>query len=53
MDVNPLFLLEFVLFSGVAVAWGVYEWWSVRPKKDGSAADPARHTEGEHRADDR
>lgn len=53
MEFNPLFLLEFVLFSGVALAWGIYEWWSVRPKKDADSSRDARHAEGEHRADDR
>lgn len=52
MEVNPLFLLEFVLFSGVALAWGVYEWWSVRPKKGGSTPETARHPEREHGAND-
>lgn len=49
MDVNPLFLLEFVLFSGVALAWAGYEYWSARPKKDEPSAPPssdAGHPEG-------
>lgn len=49
MDVNPLFLLEFVLFSGVALAWAGYEFWSARPKKDDATSTPtddAGHPEG-------
>lgn len=47
MDVNPLFLIELLVFSGVALAWGVYEYWSVRPKKDESPpSDDAGHPEG-------
>lgn len=48
MDVNPLFLLEFVLFSGVALAWAGYEFWSARPRQDESASAPpddAGHSE--------
>ncbi len=50
MDVNPLFLLEFVLFSGVALAWAAYEFWSARPDKDEAKSAPpddAGHPEGE------
>lgn len=36
MQINPLFLLEFVLFSGVALAWAGYEYWSVSRKDDSS-----------------
>lgn len=49
MDVNPLFLLEFVLFSGVALAWAGYEYWSARPNKDEPPSPPsgdAGHPEG-------
>lgn len=49
MQVNPLFLLEFVLFSGVALAWAGYEYWKVRPKKGDEASPPtgeAGHPEG-------
>ena len=49
MEINPLFLMEFVLFSGVALAWAAYEFWSVRPKKDDTSSAPpddARHPEG-------
>jgi hypothetical protein len=49
MEINPLFLLEFVLFSGIALAWAGYEFWSVRPKKDDGASasnDDAGHPKG-------
>lgn len=49
MEVNPLFLLEFVLFSGVALAWAGYEYWSARPKQDETPSSPpgdAGHPEG-------
>lgn len=46
MEINPLFLMEFVLFSGVALAWAGYEYWSARPKKDDvSSNDDAGHSE--------
>ncbi len=31
MQGNPIFLIELLLFSGAALAWAGYEWWSVRP----------------------
>ncbi|MBL8559081.1 MAG: hypothetical protein JNM47_10195 [Hyphomonadaceae bacterium] len=47
MDANPLFLIELLVFSGAALAWGVYEYWSVRPKKEDSPPpDDAGHPEG-------
>lgn len=49
MEINPLFLLEFVLFSGAALAWGAYELWTVRSVKDktpSAPSDDARHPEG-------
>lgn len=48
MEINPLFLLEFIVFSGAALAWGAYELWSVRPEKDkakSAPADDTRHPE--------
>jgi len=30
MNPNALFFLEFVIFSGVALAWGIYEIWKTR-----------------------
>jgi hypothetical protein len=49
MEINPLFLLEFVLFSGVALIWAGYEFWSVRPRKTRERSlpsDDAGHSEG-------
>jgi hypothetical protein len=51
MHVNPIFLIELILFNGVALAWAGYEFWSVRPRKDKDAAassprDDAGHPEG-------
>jgi hypothetical protein len=48
MEINPLFLLEFGLFSGVALVWAGYEFWSARPTKDAASAPPddAGHPEG-------
>lgn len=50
---HPIFLLEFLLFDGAALAWAGYEIWSVRPGKDkpaerknASSEEPARHPEG-------
>jgi len=50
MKANPLFLLEFALFNGVALVWAIREFWSVRPGKTDETAkaspeDPG-HTEG-------
>ncbi len=33
MKSNTLFILALILFDGVAVAWGLWEVWSIRPKK--------------------
>ena len=63
MQVNPLFLLEFLLFNGGALVWAGWEYWQIRPSKsDRDAArdtppppspeDPG-HPEGQHRPDDR
>ncbi len=50
---HPIFLLEFLLFDGAALAWAGYEIWSVRPgkdkpdeSKDAASEDCARHPEG-------
>lgn len=34
---TPKMLLELVLFEGAAVAWGVWQFWQVRPGRDKSA----------------
>ncbi len=55
MDTNTLFLIEIVLFSGVALAWGIWEYWSVRPGKDAAkkqASSEPGHAEGQHGAHD-
>jgi hypothetical protein len=40
MTNHSLFLSEFLLFNGAAVAWAVWEFWKIRPwkpdKGDGS-----------------
>ncbi len=50
---HPIFLLEFLLFDGAALAWAGYEIWSVRPtkdkaaeKKDAASEESSRHPEG-------
>jgi hypothetical protein len=53
MSVNPLFLLEFLLFDGGALAWAVWEYWQIRPSKvrrdagaeDGSSPEDPGHPE--------
>jgi len=61
MSQNKIFLLEFILFDGLALGLGVWQYWTVRPSKTGKADEPsalaraspkdARHPEGEHRPD--
>ncbi len=48
MRANPLFLLEFVLFDVGAIAFGVWQWWTVRPRKTAKSASEDRpgHPEG-------
>lgn len=57
---NPLFALEFVLFTGVALGFGFYQLWSVRralredeekERRAAALAAAAGHTEREHRPD--
>lgn len=50
---HPLFLLEFLLFNGVVLAWLGYEYWKVRPRKDDGSSNPTGHADGEHQPDDR
>lgn len=48
MSINP-YVIELFLFSGAALAWGFYELWTVRTKKDEGASAPSddtRHPEG-------
>jgi hypothetical protein len=49
---NTIFLMEFLLFDGAALAWAGWELWSVRPsldeaakKRDAASKDAARHPE--------
>jgi hypothetical protein len=37
---NALFLAVLALFDGLAVAWGVWEFWSARPGKMTSVEEP-------------
>ncbi len=39
MDSDSVFLVEFLIFGGAAVAWGVWQIWSVRRGKDWSKDD--------------
>jgi hypothetical protein len=34
---NTIFLMEFLLFDGAALAWAGWELWSVRPSRDEEA----------------
>ena len=38
MTGNPVFLIELLIFSAAALAWGGWELWSVRRSRD--AKDP-------------
>jgi hypothetical protein len=40
---NPIFLMEFLLFDGAALAWAGWEIWSVRPGKDN--AEPEKRAQ--------
>ncbi len=49
---DTLFLMEFLLFDGAALAWAGWELWSVRPsqdeaakKRDAASKESARHPE--------
>ncbi len=49
---NSLFLLEFLIFDGAALAWAGYELWSVRRSKwepetrdEIASKDSSRHPE--------
>ncbi len=33
MHVNPLFVLEFLLFDAGAIGWAAWEYWRIRPSK--------------------
>jgi hypothetical protein len=54
MTVNPIFLMEFLLFDGAALAWAGWEIWSLRSSKKEpestkhalGSEDPPGHPEG-------
>ncbi len=49
MNVNPIFLIELLVFNGAALAWAGYELWTVRPsqrEKKSPPPDEPGHTEG-------
>jgi hypothetical protein len=60
MGKNAVFILVLILFDGVAVAWGAWEFWSARPDKTAkpmpplkpASEDAPRHLERQHRLDD-
>jgi hypothetical protein len=41
MKPNTLFFVEFLFFDVVALAWGAWEFWSVRPGSADRANDDA------------
>jgi hypothetical protein len=41
MKSHTLFILTLILFDGLAVAWGAWEFWSAREKKAKPAPEPA------------
>ncbi len=46
MDVSPVFFLEFGLFGGAAIGWGLWQlWWLRRDRLQGEAAEQARKIE--------
>jgi hypothetical protein len=60
MTTNTLFILESVLFEGVALGFGVWQFWSVRPSKTKTEQtsplprtlkEGAGHPEGQHGSD--
>jgi hypothetical protein len=45
MKSNTVLFLEFMFFDAVALAFGVWQWWTVRPRKP-ARAEPAGSGEG-------
>lgn len=40
MDVSPIFFLEFGLFGGVAIGWGLWQlWWLRRDRRQREAEE--------------
>jgi hypothetical protein len=62
MTTRYIFLIESFLFEGSALAFGIWQLWTVWPRKKDKADEPSalarsseedtRHAEGQHRADD-
>ncbi len=50
MSSHTIFILGLILFDGVAVAWALWEFWSVKPRRtaktDEPPAAPHRSPEG-------
>ena len=56
MSTNTLFILALILFDGVAVGVGIWQYWTVRPSKKEKVDEPSplardsrehpRHPEG-------
>jgi hypothetical protein len=40
MTANAMFLAVLALFDGLAVAWGIWEFWSARPAKKAKVEEP-------------
>jgi hypothetical protein len=34
MESNPVFLIEFLGFAGIGLAWALWQLWTVRRRKD-------------------
>ncbi len=41
MSAHTLFILGLILFDGVAVALGVWQYWTVRPTKTSKPDEPS------------
>jgi hypothetical protein len=41
MSHNTIFILALILFDGVAVGFGVWQYWIVRPSKDAKPDAPS------------
>ncbi len=41
MSHNTIFILALILFDGVAVGLGVWQYWTVRPSKTAKAEEPS------------
>jgi hypothetical protein len=50
---SSLFLMEFLLFDGAALAWAGWELWSVRPSQDPPKAKEPTSSDGSPRHPER